>query len=203
MSSLRLKTSIPLGPTIAPATNRNEVLAILTDAFEGDPAVRALYPDTETHRRCFPAFAELFAGSAFSMGAADVTADGMGAALWLPPGVEADPEPLMTYLEEALPPQRRDALFAGLEVQAGLHPHEPHWYLPFIGVRRSAQGLGTGGQLLAQGLGRVDLHRTPAYLEATSRRSVPFYRRFGFEVIGTAESEGYPEIFAMWRSAQT
>ncbi|MEF2552543.1 GNAT family N-acetyltransferase [Aurantimonas sp. A2-1-M11] len=113
-----------------------------------------------------------------------------------------DAAPLMAHLEATSPERRKAALLDGLEVQAALHPHEPHWYLPFIGVRAAAQGRGIGATLLAHGLARADRDGLPAYLEATSRRSVPLYRRFGFETIGVVESPGYPEIFAMWRPAR-
>lgn len=182
----------------ADSTGWADALATIVEAFEGDPACRTLWPERAAFRRHFPRFVELFGGAA----QADRTTDGAGAALWLAPGVEADPEPLMAYLEATLPEDRKDALFAGLEVQAALHPHEAHWYLPFIGVRAAARGRGIGAALLAYGLARADRDGLPAYLEATSRRSVPLYRRFGFETIGIVESPGYPEIFAMWRPAR-
>ena len=108
----------------------------------------------------------------------------------------------MAHLEASLPADSRDALLAGMEIQGGLHPLAAHWYLPFVGVRPEAQGLGVGSALLSHGLARADRDRLPAYLEATSRRSLGLYRRYGFEVTGVVESPGYPEIFAMWRPAR-
>jgi len=174
-------------------------LATIVEAFEDDPACRAFWPDREMFLQSFPRFVQLFAGPAQT----DRTAEGHGAALWLAPGQEVDAGPLMTYLESTLPEDSKATLLAGLEVQAALHPHEPHWYLPFIGVRRSSQGRGIGAALLAHGLARADRDNLPAYLEATSRRSVPLYRRLGFETIGIVENPGYPEIFAMWRPARS
>ncbi len=179
-------------------TERSDVQAIIVEAFESDPACRTLWPEIAAYRRHFPRFIELFAGPT----QADRTSDGTGAALWLAPGIEADPEPLMAHLDATLPRDRKAAILTGLEVQAGLHPKEPHWYLPFIGVRAAAQGQGVGAALLAHGLARADVDGLPAYLEATSRRSVPLYKRFGFQTIGVVESPGFPEIFAMWRPAQ-
>jgi ribosomal protein S18 acetylase RimI-like enzyme len=193
-----------LAPRIEAArpADRADLFATLTVAFEADPAVRQLYPDTMDYRRHFPVFAELFAGPALADGTADRTADGLGAALCLAPGVEPDPEPLMAHLKASLPVERQAGIFAGFEAQDKLHPHIPHWYLPFVGVRPEAHRCGIGAGLLAHGLARADRDRMPAYLEATSRTSVPLYRRFGFEVIGVIESPGYPEIFAMWRPGQ-
>jgi len=62
--------------------------------------------------------------------------------------------------------------------------------------------MGIGSALLAHGLARADRNRLPAYLEATSRRSVPLCRRLGFEITGVVDQPGYPEIFEMWRPAR-
>lgn len=183
---------------VADQSERQSALATIVEAFEDDPACRTFWPDLGEFHQSFPRFVQLFAEQA----QAELTADGAGAALWRAPGVEVDPGPLMAHLEATLPHDRKAALLAGLEVQAALHPQEPHWYLPVIGVRRAAQGQGVGSVLLSRGLARADRDRVPAYLEATSRRSVPLYRRFGFETIGVVERPGFPRIFAMWRSAR-
>jgi ribosomal protein S18 acetylase RimI-like enzyme len=181
---------------------RAEVMATIAAAFDDDPAVRMLYPDAELRRRHFPGFAETFGGEAFALGAVDRAADGLGAALWFAPGTEPDGAAVMAYVEATVETERLAGMQAGFAIQASLHPHEPHWYLPFIGVRPEAQGQGMGDALLAHGLARADAARLPAYLEATSRRSVPLYRRHGFSVIGVVETPGFPEIFAMWRQTR-
>ena len=108
----------------------------------------------------------------------------------------------MSVLAASIPPDRFDALAAGMELQAGMHPHAPHWYLPWIGVRPEAQGMGLGAQLLSLGLARADAEGMPAYLEATNRRNAALYARHGFEPIGVVEAPGYPEIIPMWRPAR-
>jgi ribosomal protein S18 acetylase RimI-like enzyme len=183
-------------------SERAEVLVVLTAAFENDPAARALYPAAEAFQKYFPGFAESFSGAVFTNGIVDRSTDGLGVALWFPPGLEPDPTPVIAHLKATVDPARHKALFAGLEIQGALHPDEPHWYLPFIGVRPEVQGRGIGARLLQHGLDRADADSLPAYLEATSRRSVPLYNRHGFEVIGVVEAPDYPEIFAMWRPAR-
>lgn len=193
-----LITSFEPEGALADQSQCHSALATIVEAFEDDPACRTFWPDRGDFRRNFPRFVELFAEPTH----AEHTPDCVGVALWLAPGLEVDPDPLMAHLEATLPHDRKAALLAGLEVQAALHPQEPHWYLPFIGVRRAAQGQGVGAALLSRGLARADRDRMPAYLEATSRRSVPLYRRFGFETIGVVECPGFPEIFALWRKAR-
>jgi ribosomal protein S18 acetylase RimI-like enzyme len=176
-----------------------DALDILVAAFEDDHAVRCLYPDPDAYRAHFPGFALALGGRAFDGGLVDV--DDGGAALWLAPGQEVDGAALGAYLEATVPAERREALAAGMELQGSFHPEEPHWYLPWIGVRPEAQGRGLGAALLRRGLARADRDGLPAYLEATNRRNAALYARHGFEALGTVNAPGYPEIIPMWRPA--
>ena len=181
---------------------RAAALATLVAAFEGDAAVRAFYPDDLDYARHFPCFLAAFGGRAFDAGVVELDPEGFGAALWFPPGLEPDGEGIMAYMEASIPPERLGALAAGMELQGGIHPHEPHWYLPWIGVVPEAQGRGIGSRLLRRGLALADAGEMPVYLEATSRRNAALYARHGFEVTGVVEAPGYPEILAMWRPAR-
>jgi GNAT superfamily N-acetyltransferase len=186
------------------ATVRAAVLDTLTAAFADDAAVRRLYPDEADYRRHFPGFVEALGGGAFERGviergAVDHDADGLAAALWLPSGVWSREGAVVAHLEATIPPARLAAMAAGFEIQGGMHPVAPHWYLPFIGVRPEARGRGLGARLLSRGLARADAEGMPAYLEATNRRNAALYARHGFLPLGVVEAPGYPEIIAMWR----
>jgi GNAT superfamily N-acetyltransferase len=78
-----------------------------------------------------------------------------------------------------------------MKLQGSLHPEEPHWYLPWIGVRPEAQGRGVGSALLAAA-SPAPMPR-PARL---SRGDEPPQRRplcrHGFEVQAIVEAEDYP-----------
>ena len=64
---------------------------------------------------------------------------------------------------------------------ARLHPREPHWYLPFVGVVPEAAGAGRGSALLAPPvLLHSDEQRTGSYLEATSADSARLFQRLGY-----------------------
>ncbi len=81
-----------------------------------------------------------------------------------------------------------------------LHPKEPHWYLATLGTDPDRQQRGVGSALLADRLDHVDHQGMPAYLESSKERNVPFYARFGFEVIDRIDSiKGAPPIWRMWR----
>jgi predicted N-acetyltransferase YhbS len=57
-----------------------------------------------------------------------------------------------------------------------------------------------GSALLDAMLTQIDDAGEPAYLESSKERNVPFYARFGFEVIHQIPSaSGSPPIWRMWR----
>jgi GNAT superfamily N-acetyltransferase len=63
----------------------------------------------------------------------------------------------------------------------------------------SQQGKGYGSILLEHAVARCDREGLPAYLESTSPRSVPLYRRHGFEVVAELRVGSAPPIFPMVR----
>jgi ribosomal protein S18 acetylase RimI-like enzyme len=214
-SASRLPGSYRAAPAEAPAMHatairlrdqydplRAATIATLVAAFAADAAARRFYPDDVDYRRHFPGFLDAFGGCAFEAGVVDRDAHGRGAALWFPPGLEPDGDAIMAHLEATVPAARLSALAAGIALQGSLHPEEPHWYLPWIGVIPEAQGRGVGSALLARGLARADAGRLPAYLEATSRRNAALYVRHGFEVLAIVEAPAYPKIILMWRPAR-
>lgn len=68
------------------------------------------------------------------------------------------------------------------------YPNENFAHLWYIGVDPKSQGLGIGTDLMQQLLNKVKL---PFYLETSTERNLPFYKKFGFEVIGIAEGVKY------------
>jgi GNAT superfamily N-acetyltransferase len=81
-----------------------------------------------------------------------------------------------------------------------LHPKEPHWYLATLGTAPERQGQGVGAALLQPVLDRADADGMPAYLESSKERNVPFYARFGFEVVEELRSKAVsPPLWRMWR----
>ncbi|HJQ07660.1 MAG TPA: GNAT family N-acetyltransferase [Nocardioides sp.] len=89
-----------------------------------------------------------------------------------------------------------------------LHPREPHYFIPMIGVATTAQGTGIGSLLLEQLTARADAEGLPIYLEATSPDSARLYRRHGFVTkrtitgIGRKSKRGWPPIELMARMPQ-
>jgi ribosomal protein S18 acetylase RimI-like enzyme len=186
---------------VAPADTERAIGAIVL-AFVTDPAARWTFADPGEYLTHFPVFVRAFGARAFAQGTAHHVGGFAGAALWLPPGTEADEEMLVAVLRRSVATVRQAAVFAVIERMGRHHPREPHWYLPLIGVDPAHQRKGHGSALLEYALARCDLEHAPAYLESTSPESVRLYERYGFEVLGTVQVGSSPPIVPMLRRAR-
>jgi GNAT superfamily N-acetyltransferase len=182
-----------------PSIDEDRAIALLTLAFATDAANRWTWPDAREYLEIFPTFARALGGRAFAHGTAYASEDYVAVSLWLPPGVGPDEEALVELAQTSVAPERQDDLFAMFEQMGGLHPTEPHWYLPFIGVDPAHQNRGHGAALMRPALERCDRDDLPAYLESSDRRNIPFYERLGFEVMGKIQSGSSPEVTPMMR----
>jgi GNAT superfamily N-acetyltransferase len=148
----------------------------------------------------FPSYVILYGGKAFDHASAYVIEDFARVALWLPPGVEPDYDPMTALFLENVEESIlaiADSLF---EQMAEFHPQEPHWYLSLMGVDPARREKGYGSSLLSHALAVCDKDGLPAYLEATSPANLSLYERHGFETLGQIESRGSPPMFPMLRA---
>jgi len=74
-------------------------------------------------------------------------------------------------------------------------PETTHWHLGPVGVDRHAQGRGIGTMLLHAFGERMDALHATAYLETDKPENVPFYERFGFQVVADGTVLGVPNWF--------
>jgi ribosomal protein S18 acetylase RimI-like enzyme len=169
-------------------------------AFAADPMTRWTWPDAHQYLATMPRLARAFGGRAFAHGSALACAGFTGVALWLPPGVHPDEEALNEVVLGTVPPSSRASSMAIFEQMAQYHPNGPHWYLPLIGVDPAHQGQGYGDALMSHAVAQADRDRLPAYLESTSPRNIPLYRRHGFEALGRIQVGTSPPLVPMLRS---
>lgn len=188
-------------PIIKTATASDEasIIAVMVLAFSADPAARWTWRDPQQYLRHFPSFVKALGGKAFANASAYYVDGYAGAAMWLPPEVSPDEKPLVDLVQQTGYAAVQNDVFAVFEQMAHYHPHEPHWFLPFIGVDPVQQGKGFGGALMQHALVPCDRDRTLAYLESSNPRNVPLYERFGFELLGTIQVGTSPPIFPMLR----
>ncbi|MGA3149187.1 MAG: GNAT family N-acetyltransferase [Acidimicrobiales bacterium] len=180
------------------------LVSILVRAFADDPVANFMFAGDRRRQRGLHAFFTSQLGHEYlPHGHVYTTAAGDGAALWGPPDVARNGLKELLHLLPAAPylvsSHIHRALGLLFEVD-GLRPKEPHWYLATLGVEPPRQGHGVGSALLLSTLDRIDESGRPAYLESSKERNVPFYARFGFEVVEELHPEaGTPTVWRMWR----
>ena len=179
-----------------------QVARVLMRAFEDDPLVTWMLPPDDFERRGTLLFDSLIRASIVHE-SIYTTDDGVCTAVWAPPEAwsfsEEQIETMAGPFAEAAGDRIDRALGAFIEL-AEVHPHEPHWYLGCLGTHPDWQRRGIASAVLAPVLGHCNAECLPAYLETQRESNVPFYRRHGFEVIGTRKlSNDGPNMWLMWR----
>jgi ribosomal protein S18 acetylase RimI-like enzyme len=182
------------------------IASALSRAFYDDPVFSWAIPAPDSRRAVLPGFFTIFTAVLQRHGHVYRTADGTGAALWVPPGValvgDDEADAFGAALEEIYGPDaaRASAIAALVDEH---HPHEPVWYLNFLGVEPAGQGRGVGSALLDQVLVRADGEAAAAYLDATTVRNRRLYERHGFEARGELRVPGGPPLWPMWREPRS
>ncbi len=180
----------------------DEAAETLLDAFTGDPfmewmlrgSARTRRARRQKHRRYW----HWCCRSLMSDWEMHALGDLSAVAIWYPlPEVSAAEisDPFERFCGELLGPGRRlgellEVLEQCKQIMEATLGQRPAWYLAAVGVRSEMKGRGRGGQLLEAMLRRCDRLGLPAYLESSTRRNVPFYRRLGFEVLEGAGADG-------------
>lgn len=185
--------------TSANASDEASILNVLARAFSIDPVAQWIWPDPQQYQMYFPSFVRAFGGKAFTHGSAYYVDGYAAAALWLPPGTLPDDDMLSSIFQRSVSEQSQKDVIAVFDQMGRYHPSEPHWHLPLMGVDPLKQGKGFGSALMQHALVQCDRDNKLAYLESSSPRSVPFYKRHGFEVLGTIQLGASPSIFPMLR----
>ena len=188
----------------ASSDERSQVVNALANAFVDDRIYRWLVPDDTQRRRSAAIFYSRFVDACWPHGGVYAAGAGAGAALWIPPGkqlVTAEQagsfvRDLLASVEDDAAASRLTQLLQTLDVN---HPTEACWYLAFMGVDSSAQGLGLGTRLLAAVLTQADRDRVPAYLEASCPENRRLYERHGFQTLREISVADSPTMYAMWR----
>lgn len=190
--------TLPSIRSAAPGDLQRAIATIIV-AFSDDPLVRWIFPEPYQYLTYFPEIVGLHGRKGIERGTVHHTADFMGAAFWYPPEALPDSEALGDVIQRAVRERDQEGVLRVLEEMARYHPVEPHWYLRIIGVDPAQQGRGYGSGLLKYALMECDRGGQPAYLEATTERSLALYQRHGFEVVGKIQIEASPPMWPMLR----
>jgi ribosomal protein S18 acetylase RimI-like enzyme len=197
-------------PLVRRATEKDAdaVISVLVRAFDADPAIGYLLRQDRKRGEAYHQFFHAcFWHMCFPHGEVWMEAEGLGAALWTPPGAwEVGIRQVLamgpSFVRAAGSRILRSVRAIG-RVQA-IHPKEPHYYLFALGSDPAHQGRGIGSAMLRKVLERCDSDGAAAYLEASTASSARLYARSGF--VGKDEfrmGEGAPPIWPMWRAPVT
>jgi GNAT superfamily N-acetyltransferase len=126
----------------------------------------------------------------------------LGVSVWFPPGTYPLPaggqaRALLGGLRALW--RRPAGLLDGLRYLLAIdraHPKEPLWYLFLLVVDPLVQRCGIGARLQAPGMAEADAAGLDCYLETQKPENLPYYRRFGYEVV--RELRPVPSGPPMW-----
>lgn len=194
---------------VQPGEERTAI-ATLARAFHDDPLFNFLVPDLLSQARANLTFMQSLVADARGFGeiwVAKADAKVAGVAVWLPPGAYprgVKRETLGILRDMRSVPRLGSRLLVSIRLQNEIHRahhrvKEPHWYLSLLGADPAFQRSGAGTALLAPILGRCDTEAAPVYLETQKEENVPWYHRFGFELVDELRVRGCPSMWAMRR----
>jgi GNAT superfamily N-acetyltransferase len=166
-----------------PPDQRAHVASMFASAFQEEPALSYIIPDSAERTVRLPKLFNLLIESDSRSAMQFMTEDGAAATLWRRPGqarvgwaeMLARAGPVLS----ALGPH----LIRGLRVSHAMEqrfPMEPFWYLHYVGCEPGKQRKGLGAAVVRAGLARAGGH--PCYLETADPNNLSFYERLGFRV---------------------
>jgi GNAT superfamily N-acetyltransferase len=200
---MTITQAIDFGIRRAATTDKTAVAATIAAGFFDDPVTQWLLPDVDRRREVILPNFEVYVDAYLPHGETYLTADGNGAAVWLPPNTELfTPDQEQAFgeaLADLLGPDV-DRVFQLEEIFAEHHPDEPLYYCQFLATVPAFQSRGIGSAFLRDMLQRADSERMPAYHEATSPRNRALYERHGYVSQGEFTlPDGGPTLWRMWR----
>ena len=193
---------------LATDADTGRIVEMLVRAFEDDPVAGFMFANEKRRPKSLRTFFSIqIRADYLKTGEVWTTDDRRGAALWGPPNKPLpnvrDLLRLLPLLPALFPPRHMQKALRALFVVESFRPKYPHWYLATLGTDPPAQGHGIGSVLMSSMIERIDREGTPAYLESSKERNVPFYSRFGFKVTKELRAvDGAPPIWLMLRDAQ-
>ncbi len=191
---------------VAEARDVPKLVETLSQAFDGDPVLSWVMRDDDKRPEALRRLFTYILNESIPHGEVTATEELDACAIWVPPGVWAEPPgPLASLL--TLPETlrwtglRRLRRFSDMDAaEYAKRPREPHFYLAVLGVHPSRQGMGLGSALLGHTLSRLDEAGMPAYLENSNPDNTPLYERHGFRMFDEISLRGGgPTEWCMWR----
>ena len=189
----------PMNFTPVNATNSEQAIRILAEAFADDPVVNW----TCNQPAALDAFFQITLPVFIPHQLTYLDAQGRGAAAWLGPNQTLKWPVTLSSLARVLKLGGLAGVYRLLLSGAKTehyHPKTPHYYLFAIGVTPGSKGLGIGSALISHLLKRCDAEGMPAYLENSKEENLAFYQGHGFKVLQQIRfAASAPPVWLMWR----
>jgi len=180
-------------------------------AFFNDPFFSYLFPTEKMRERSLPIFFRTVFAHMGSKGRIVTVRNErdeiVGIAAWqttggYPLGIGVQLGQMPGSIRAMFP--RGKSFSDGFKYMAALtnaHTKDPQWYLMVLCADPSDQRSGVGTMLLEHAFAMVDAEGVGSYLETPRDDNVPYYRRFGYELLETLRPiEGGPPYYTMWRA---
>jgi ribosomal protein S18 acetylase RimI-like enzyme len=174
----------------------------------GDPMYRWILPDEDTRQKRLTGLNGFALRYGMRYGRVTGVEGGKGVAIWLPPGVGVTIPGLLRSGLLAVPFRAGLGALAkfgrAMDTMDKLHQKNVpgrHLYLMLLGVDPELQGQGVGSALVREGLEIADDEKVPGYLETSETTNLPFYGKFGFEVVDEMRFGDSPPAWALRRPA--
>ena len=172
--------------------NVSEASSIAARAFQDDLIDSYFFPNPDERREILPAFYEYRLNFAVRYGVVYATSPNIeGIAAWLPSDLgemsmwqmmRSGGFKLFRKLEYKIPSKMmavKDYVRSLRTKNAG----DKFIHLEILAVEPKSQGMGYAKKLLEPMFERIDSEGLPCFLETATEKNVPFYQRFGFEVV--------------------
>ena len=197
---------------MAPA-DANAAVVTLARSFHDDPLFNFLIPDHLSQARASLTFMHSAIADARPFGeiwVARADASIAGVAAWLPPGryprgVVRETQYISRDMRSVTRLGGRFIIGTKLQAKMQQAHHRvkvPHWYLMLLGADPAFQRQGAGTALLQPVIECCDRDAVPAYLETQKAENVPWYHRFGFEVVEEIKVKGAPQMWGLRRESR-
>jgi ribosomal protein S18 acetylase RimI-like enzyme len=164
------------------------------EAFQDDPTSIFVYPDEEERKEKLQYGFRMLYKYGIKNGVTYAISPNLeGIIIWLPPNkIYTSFWTMMRYggfytmrkVSLSIKKMKKTlAVFSYIESKhKELIPFD-HWYLQNIAVQPNEQRKGYGGTLLKYMISKIDSEGLPIYLETNSETNLPFYQKYGFEII--------------------
>jgi ribosomal protein S18 acetylase RimI-like enzyme len=193
---------------LATVADADAIGALFARAFADDPVTSWVTPDARRRARVLERLNTAIARyEGITREATYAAVNGgeiVGAAIWQPPGRLPVTWRSIRFALSAGATLGRDIprMSRAGAAAARARPRERHWYLQLLGVDPRLQGTGVGSALVRAHLPRVDAEGMPAHLETTVE-NLEFYRRLGFESVGSVQiAGGAPVEYSLFRAGR-